>query len=230
MASGLPPVHLGLILDGNRRWAKEKGMTVYEGHKKGYENLKTIARAAFDRGIQYISAFVFSTENWKRSKKEVDYLLKLLLWVAKNETKILDKENIRVLFIGSKRNISSRVCKAINEAEERTKNNTKGTLLLCFNYGGQQEIADACTNLINEKPYIKEITPKEIEQNLYSPDVPAVDFVIRTSGEQRISNFMLWRLAYSEIMFVKTYWPEFSVEDLDDAMMEYAGRHRRYGA
>jgi undecaprenyl diphosphate synthase len=223
------PVHLGLILDGNRRWAKAQGIPAFEGHRKGYENLKTIGKAAIKRGVKYVSAYVFSTENWKRSAEEVDYLMKLLIWVAKNEVKELNRENIRVVFIGSRERLSKDVLKAMDYAEAQTKANTAGTLALCLNYGGQEEIKSAVNKVLAANPGLQEITEEQIAQNLYAPGVPPVDLLIRTSGEQRISNFMLWRANYSELLFVKQHWPAFTVEDLDAALAEYAQRNRRFG-
>lgn len=221
------PQHIGLILDGNRRWAKEQGMPTLEGHRAGYTNLKTIGKAAIKRGVKYISAYVFSTENWERSEEEVGYLMKLLLWVAQNEVEELHKENIRVRFIGSDDRLSPQIIKAIAKAEEKTRNNTGGTLALCLNYGGQQEIADAYNKMQHDG--IEVATPETIGTYLYAPEVPPVDLIIRTSGEQRLSNFMLWRAAYSELLFVDKHWPAFSVEDLDAAISEFESRQRRFG-
>ena len=223
------PMHLGLILDGNRRWAKDQGKPTYDGHRAGYENLKVIGKAAIKRGVKYVSAYVFSTENWKRSAEEVDYLMKLLLWVAKNEVKELHEENIRIRFLGEKTRLSKDIIKAITNAEEKTKDNTAGTLALCLNYGGQQEIAHAMNEILAENGQIGSITVDDIEQHLYAPDIPPVDLLVRTSGEQRISNFMLWRIAYSELLFVDKHWPAFNVDDLDMALGEYARRQRRFG-
>ena len=223
------PKHLGLILDGNRRWAKSQGLSNYEGHKKGYENLKVIAKDAIKRGIKYISAYVFSTENWQRTPEEVDYLMKLLLWVAKNEVKELDKENIRVRFLGERDPLPKEILKAIDNAEKLTKNNTKGTLALCLNYGGQQEIVASVNKFLANNPNPLSITMQDIEQNLYAADMPPVDLLIRTSGEQRISNFMLWRIAYSELIFLDKHWPAFGVDDLDEVLDIYSQRQRRFG-
>jgi undecaprenyl diphosphate synthase len=223
------PVHLGLILDGNRRWAIENGMPTLEGHRKGYENLKTIGTEAIRQGIQYVSAYVFSTENWNRSKHEVDYLMKLLLHIAKTEVKELHKQNIRVRFLGLSEKLSQEILASIHKAEELTKDNTAGSLALCLNYGGQQEIVSAVNNVLKSSPGIHEISTADIEKNLYAPDIPPVDFMIRTSGELRISNFMLWRLAYSELYFVDTYWPAFTVTDLTRALEEFSRRKRRFG-
>lgn len=223
--TGIKLRHLGLILDGNRRWARQKGIPTMQGHKKGYENLKTIVRAAVDRGVNYISAYVFSMENWNRSKEEVKYLMDLALHLAINEVKELHKEGIRVRFLGSKERISTKLLKAIQNAEDLTRNNTRGTVAICFNYGGKQEIADAVNACKKDI-----VTPDDIEQNLYAPDVPPIDLLVRTSGEQRISGFMLWRAAYAELLFVDKYWPEFSIADLDDAIQKYEERERRFGS
>jgi undecaprenyl diphosphate synthase len=224
------PIHLGIILDGNRRWAKANGIPQLEGHRKGYENLKTIGTAALDRGIKYVSAYVFSTENWKRSQVEVKYLMRLLVWILKNEVDELNKKGVRVRIIGSKSGLDKKVVKACHDAEEITKHNTKGTLALCFNYGGYQEITDAVKNIVADGLKPEDITSETISRHLYASDIPPVDFIIRTSGEQRLSNFMLWRAAYSELYFVDKHWPAFTVEDLDEALKEYANRQRRFGA
>lgn len=222
------PTHVGIILDGNRRWAKEHGLTTLEGHKKGYDNLKEIGTAAANKGIKYLSAYVFSTENWNRQLAEVDYLMKLLVKVCTQDTEELNRENIRVRVAGSREKLTKVVTDAIESAEEKTKNNDKATLILCLNYGGQQEITDAANELIasgQSSPF----KPEDIAKHLYLPDVPAIDLVIRTSGEHRISNFMLWRAAYSELYFTNKNWPDFSVDDLEGALADYARRTRRYG-
>lgn len=224
------PAHLGLILDGNRRWATSQNMPTFEGHRKGYENLKTIVTSAFDSGVEYISAYIFSTENWNRSREEVAYLMKLLLWIAKNEVKEFNKNNVRVRFLGEDTHLSSKVVQAMRDAEAKTDKNTGGTLLLCLNYGGKQEIARAVTNLVAAKPEAKEITPEMIQEYLYEPQVPDLDLIIRTSGEQRISNFMLWRAAYSELYFVDVHWPAFTVKHLKRALSEFSERQRRFGS
>ena len=223
------PMHLGVILDGNRRWARVQGLPTLEGHRKGYENLKTIALAARDRGVSYLSAYVFSTENWNRSQEEVAYLMNLLKWVLGHEVAILHKENIRVRFLGSRHGLSQTIQAAIDAAEDKTKDNVSGTLAFCLNYGGKQEIADACRRLVELGTAPEAITTKAIEQQLYAPDIPPVDLIIRTSGEQRLSNFMLWRAAYSELYFVDKHWPAFTADDLDLALAEYARRTRRFG-
>jgi len=224
------PNHLGLIMDGNRRWAKEKGLRPFEGHRRGYLRLKKIALAAFDRNVHYVSAFVFSTENWNRSKEEVAYLMDLLYWVSTVELKKLDKRNIKIVFVGTKKGLSQKIIDAINAGEAKTANNTAGTLVLCLNYGGQQELSDAFANIIRQGIPADKITPELINKNLYEPSLPPLDLIIRTSGEQRLSGFMLWSAAYAELKFVLKYWPAFTVADLEDALQDYSHRHRRFGS
>lgn len=223
------PIHLGLVLDGNRRWAREHGLFTYEGHRKGYDNLKDIAKAAFDRGVKYVSAFVFSTENWDRAKSEVNYLMGLTRRILTQDVIEFNEQNIKLVWFGNESRLSKKLIKLIRDAEELTKNNTKGTLCLCFNYGGHQEIADAFRKILESGKGSSVITPDLINKYLYQPDVPKVDLVVRTSGEQRLSGFMLWRIAYSELYFVNKHWPDFSEEDLDNALDFYAGRERRFG-
>ena len=223
------PTHLGIILDGNRRWAKSKNLPNLEGHRIGYQNLKGITQYAFDKGIKYVSAYIFSIENWSRTKEEVKYLMGLILNVLTKEVSDLNKSDIRVVCLGSRDRLSNRILKAIDSAEEKTKNNSSGTLCLCFNYGGYQEIVDAVKKIIKSNIPTEKINNKVIEASLYAPDVPAVDLIIRTSGEHRISGFMLYRSAYSELYFTNKHWPEFKEKDLDDALADYALRQRRFG-
>ena len=223
------PIHVGLILDGNRRWARKHGLTVAEGHRQGYLNFKTITKAAMKRGVKYLSAFIFSSENWQREKSEVHDIMKILSWVLRHEVKELHKEGIRVRVIGSKMRFGAAMLRAILHAEELTKDNTRGTLLLCLDYGGQQEIVEAVKRIASSGIDPEDITPDLITHHLYAPDVPPLDLIIRTSGEQRLSNFMLWESAYSELAFTKTYWPDFSEKDLQSALDNYAQRRRRYG-
>lgn len=224
------PTHLGLILDGNRRWAVAEGLPTFDGHKCGYENLKTIGEAAIDRGVKFVTAFVFSTENWNRAKDEVKYLMELLVWVVNHEVEEMHKKGIKVVFLGAEVRMSKKNLKLIRQAEAKTKDNSRGTLALCLNYGGQTEIAEAFQKMIAAGVNPDEVTPKVIREYLYHPEIPDVDFIIRTSGEQRLSNFMLWRAAYSELYFTaEKHWPAFTVEDLDKALQDYGERARRFG-
>lgn len=224
----LLPIHVGLVLDGNRRWARSQNLPQLEGHRTGYNNLKDIAKHAADRGIKYLSAFIFSTENWNRSKEEVGYLMNLAYTLLTRDVKELNKENIRVLWLGSRERVSEKLQKAIDKAVDLTKNNTRGTLCLCFNYGGRQEIVNAAQKLIDSG--VKTVTEESISSAIYESEVPDVDFLIRTSGEVRTSGYMLWRAAYAELYFVDKYWPGFTRDDFDAALEDYANRHRRFGS
>lgn len=224
------PVHLGIILDGNRRWATDNGLPKHEGHRHGYDVLKQICDAAFERGIKYLTAYVFSIENWQRPPIEVKFLMDLLYWVATHEVDEFHKKNIRLVFLGKEQPLAPKILKVIAAAEEKTKDNTGGTLSFCLNYGGQTEIAEAVQKVMRSGIKPEDVTPEVIRQHLYHPEIPDVDLIIRTSGEQRLSNFMLWRAAYSELYFeARKHWPAFTVEDLDAALADYAARSRRFG-
>ena len=203
--------HLGIIADGNRRWAKERGLPTIEGHKKGLETIETLVRAAAEAGVPYISFYVFSTENWGRSADEVKYIMKLAETRILKYAEKLAKNNARLLVLGSKEKIAPTLASCIEKAEKITSKCTGITVCFCFNYGGEQEIADAA-NIAMEAD--REITPQTIRKHLYHPEVPDIDMVVRTSGEERISGFMLWRAAYAELMFVKKFFPELETEDL----------------
>jgi undecaprenyl diphosphate synthase len=223
------PRHLGLILDGNRRWAREHHLSVYEGHKAGYRNMETILDAALDRGVEYVSVYAFSTENWSRSADEVKQLMRLFLWIFKHELENLKHHGVRVRVLGNKLRIGKALLRAVHHAEEETRDSTRGTLLFCLDYGGQQEIVEAMKQLVAEGTPVRDITAQRISEQLQTNGVPPVDLIIRTSGEQRLSNFMLWQAAYSEFMFTPTKWPDFSVEELHKMLDTYAQRHRRFG-
>lgn len=222
----IKPTHVGIILDGNRRWARANNIPTLEGHRAGAQNIKVIGDLMVERGIKFFSAYTFSTENWSRSKDEVKYLMALILKFLKKDVEYLHQKNIRMRWFGEEYNLSSKMIKALKDAEELTKNNKKGTLNLCFNYGGQQEIVDSCNKLLANG---KKITKEAISKALYCSDVPSLDLVIRTSGERRISNFMLWRVAYSELYFTDVMWPDFDEKELDKALCDYNSRQRRFG-
>ena len=223
------PQHLGIILDGNRRWAKARGLPTLEGHRQGSDVFKEVSQAAFDRGVKYLSAFVFSTENWSRTEEEVGYLMKLVVRVVKTYLKEVDQNGVRIVILGRRDGLRRSVLKAIEEAEAKTAHNTRGTIALCFNYGGKEELVDAVKDMISKGTKPEEVTADAIAQSLYSPEIPPVDFMIRTSGEQRTSGFMLYRAEYAELYFTDKYWPDFGVADLDDALAEYSHRQRRFG-
>jgi len=223
------PQHIGFIIDGNRRWAREHGFNLIEGHRQGKTTLKQIAEACEERGIKYLSAYVFSTENWKRDPSEVRDLMKLLMWMLKHEMKELHRRGIRLRILGSRLRLGKAMVRAIHDAEQLTADNQRCTLLLCLDYGGQQEIADAIKQIVAEGVEPEAITPELINKYLYAPDVPPIDLIIRTSGEQRLSNFMMWQSIYSEFVFDPVYWPDFTPQHLDAALAEYARRQRRFG-
>jgi len=224
------PNHIGFILDGNRRWAKSRNMLAKEGHRKGYQNLKTIGLDCLDRGVEYVSAYVFSNENWRRKESEVSYLMDLVLWVAKNELDVLHDKGVKLKVLGSRENLSKKVINAIEDAEEKTKNNKNGTFALCFNYGGEQEIVDATRKLIATGIKAKDVTRESFEKCLYASEVPPIDLLIRTSGEKRLSGFMLYRSSYAELYFVDKNWPDFNEDDLSAAIDDFSSRLRRFGS
>lgn len=223
------PRHIGYIVDGNRRWAKANGLPAYEGHLAGYNAIHEVAIETFDAGVEYMSVYIFSTENWQRSEDEVGKLMGLVLKLLTADLPIFDEHNIRLRILGSRDRVSSKILKAIDAAEARTADNTAGTLAVCFNYGGQLEIVDACKKIVQSGAAVDEITPTLISQNLYAPEVPPIDLVVRTSGEQRLSNFMLWRAAYSELLFLDKPWPDMTKDDVTAILKEYSRRHRRFG-
>ena len=223
------PNHIGFIVDGNRRWAKQHGLPTYEGHLAGYNAIQEIVTAAYDAGVKYASAYIFSTENWKRSEDEVSRLMGLVLKLLTSDLPIFEKNNIKLKVLGSRERVSNRILEAIDNAEAVTAKNTGGTLALCFNYGGQLEIADAVKKIIKSGVSADDVTTELIAQNLYAPEMPPIDIVVRTSGEQRLSNFMLWRVAYSEIMFIDKMWPDMTKSDVTDIIKEYSKRSRRFG-
>ncbi len=223
------PQHVGLILDGNRRWARERGLPTLDGHSRGYDNLKDVAKLAIDRGVRYVSAYIFSTENWNRTPKEVKYLMDLAYRMLTKDVAELNREQIRVVWVGSRDKVSQKLITAIEKAEEATQGNARGTLALCFNYGGQDELVDAARRIAAKNLQPEEITREVLEEALYAPEVPPVDLLIRTSGEQRLSGYMLYRAAYAELYFTDQYWPDFTEEDLDAALAEYVRRERRHG-
>jgi len=221
------PNHLGIIIDGNRRWAEEKGLPVFEGHKEGLETVKKTVTWCKERGIKILTLFVFSTENWKRSKKEVGYLMKLLKQAfSKENVQKIYKEEIKVRVIGQREGLARPLQKSIKEVERLTKNNQKMILNFALSYGGRAEIVQAFKNIIKKKLPLKEITEDVVSQNLWTSDL---DLIIRTGKEQRISNFLIWQGAYSELYFSKKYWPDFTEKDLDTILRGFARRQRRFG-
>lgn len=223
------PVHIGFIVDGNRRWAKSHGLPAYEGHLAGYNGLQDVLLKTLEAGVEYASAYIFSTENWKRNQDEVKRLMRLIMKLLTSDLHILQEKNVRLRILGTRENLGKAIIRAIDNAEEATKNNTAGTLALCFNYGGQLEITDAVKKIVRSGVPADNITPELIAQNLYAPDIPPCDLIVRTSGEQRLSNFMLWRAAYSEFIFLDKNWPDVTGDDVSAILDEYTKRGRRFG-
>ena len=227
------PRHVAIIMDGNGRWAAERGLPRAEGHRRGVEALRRTVRAAGEIGIRYLTIFSFSAENWSRPASEIGELMGLLRRFIRNDLAELHKSNVRVRVIGERVGLDPDIERLLVEAEELTKNNDGLTLVVAFNYGGRQEITRAARRIAEEvargrlKP--ADITAETVGGLLDAPDVPDPDLIIRTSGEQRLSNFLLWQSAYSELVFVPTYWPDFDRAALEAAIREYQQRERRFG-
>ena len=220
------PKHVGIILDGNGRWAKERGLKRTAGHLAGYKNLLKLSKYVLDKGTKYLSVFAFSTENFNRPQEEVDYLMDLFMKGFSEDRGYFMKENIKVVFSGRRDRLSDKVLDAMDKMEEETKNNTLGVLNICLNYGGRAEIIDAVNKIIKDGK--KEIDEEMFKKYLYN-DLPDIDFMIRTSGEVRISNFMLWQISYAELYFPKCYFPDFNEQEYDKALEEFTKRDRRFG-
>lgn len=229
MSDNIIPHHVGYVVDGNRRWAKKHGIPAYEGHLAGYNALQDVVQATFDAGVEFVSAYIFSTENWKRSQEEVGHLMGLVLKLLTSDLHLFNDNSIRLKILGSTEQVSDKILAAINDAEATTADNTRGTLAVCFNYGGQLEIADAVKEIIRSGVPAEDITPDVIAQNLYYPEIPPCDLIVRSSGEQRLSNFMLWRAAYSEFIFRDKLWPDMTKDDVTAILEEYSRRSRRFG-
>lgn len=220
------PNHIAIIMDGNGRWAKKRGLSRSMGHQEGYKTLKKIAKYILNKGVNILTVYAFSTENFKRSKDEVDFLMNLFIKGFKKDSSYFNKENIKVIFSGRDEPLRDDVLEAMHSLEEQTKNNTKGILNICLNYGGRAEIVDAVNKIIKDD--IKEITEESFNNYLYH-NLPDVDLLIRTSGELRISNFLLWQISYAEMSFPKCYFPDFNEKEFDKCLIEYNHRDRRFG-
>ncbi len=221
--------HIAIIMDGNRRWAKEKHLPSAMGHQKGVDSLRSTMRL-FDRfGIKYLTVYAFSTENWNRKKEEVEFLMGLLAKTLLNELDDMHKENVRIRFLGDLTKLSKNLVDIVKNAENKTKDNTGVNLNIAFNYGSRDEITNALKAIIQEGLKSEDITEDTISNHLYTKDIPDPDLLIRTGGEKRISNYLLWQLAYSEIYVTDTYWPEFDENELSKAIVEFEHRNRRFG-
>ena len=227
------PQHIAIIMDGNRRWAKKRGLPVGLGHKEGAKTLEKIVRYANKRGIKYITVYAFSTENWKRAEEEVKTLMSLFQSYLDDYSKRADSENIKVKIIGSRDGLSEKMKDSISKCMERTKNNTGVVFNIALNYGSRNEIVSAVKNIAyevkNGNINVEEITEDTISNSLYTAGEPDPDLLIRTSGELRLSNFLLWQLAYTEFLFVDKHWPDFSEEDIDMAIEVFQKGNRKFG-
>jgi undecaprenyl diphosphate synthase len=228
-----PPVHVAIIMDGNGRWAAARGLPRREGHRRGVEALRNIVKAAGELGIKYLTIYSFSAENWSRPADEIEDLMGLLKRFVRNDLADLHKNDVRVRVIGERTTLKPDIRALLDEAEELTKNNSGSTLVVAFNYGAQQEIAHAARKLA-EQVSRGELRPDQIDAaklaaELHTKDIPDPDLIIRTSGEQRLSNFLLWQAAYSEFVFVPTHWPDFDKAALQGAIDEFHKRERRFG-
>jgi len=227
------PKHIAIIMDGNGRWAKERGLPRTVGHRKGINRIKEILKAADKLGVKYITFFAFSTENWQRPKKEVDMLMHALDNFLRNQLRDLNKNNIRLIVIGEDDPLPEYLRKRIKEAEDSTRKNSGLVAIIALNYGGRAEIINAAKRfalgVASGRETADNLTPELFSGLLYTAVIPDPDLLIRTSGEMRISNFLLWQLSYAELYFPKKYWPEFSPKDLEKAIKEYQNRERRFG-
>lgn len=225
------PAHVGLIMDGNRRWAKERNLPAFEGHRLGYGKMKLAPDWFFARGVKIISFYAFSTENWNRLREEVNYLMKLLEQAV--EHSLLEqakKSGYRILISGRLEELPGDLPAKCLEIMAQTKANRQGIVNICLNYGGRAELVDAARKLIKNKVELEQVHEGMIKKYLYQDELPDPDIIVRTSGEQRLSGFLLWQSAYSELLFMKKYWPDFEESDVDVILKEYAARKRRFGS
>lgn len=225
--------HIAIIMDGNRRWAKEHFVPTAIGHQKGAQALKNTLKACSSFGIKYLTVYAFSTENWNRKPDEVEFLMDLLAKTIENELDEMNSANVHIKFIGNISKLSNSLRKILENAENTTKNNTGVHLQIAFNYGAKDELTMAMKNIAlkvkNNELDIDDITQDTISNELYTAGIPNPDLLIRTGGEVRVSNYLLWQIAYSEILILDKYWPEFDKEELEKAILEFDNRNRRYG-
>lgn len=223
------PQCVGMILDGNRRWAKARGIPKLEGHRAGYEKLKETARWAFEAGVKTLLVYAFSTENWQREADEVSYLMQLLKWALQHEVEIFMKEETRVRIIGDRARFSEDIQTLMRRVEEKTAQNKKGTIGILLSYGGRAEIVSAAKELARSAIAPDAVTEEEFSKHLWTAGIPDPDLIIRTGGVMRLSNFLTWQSVYSELFFLETLWPDFTKEEFTSILSEYAERERRFG-
>ena len=221
--------HIAIIMDGNRRWAKEKGLPTPAGHKKGVDALRATVRACDDLGVKYLTVYAFSTENWNRKKEEVDFLMDLVAITLENELDEMHKENVKISFIGDLKKLSDKLQRVVYNAQDKTNNNTGVNLQIALNYGARDEITNAVKKIVQLGISSEDVTPDLISKNLYTSEIPDPDILIRTGGEKRLSNYLLWQIAYSEVIVIDDFWPEFGKNKLINCIEEFNSRHRRYG-
>ena len=223
------PKHIAIIMDGNGRWAKEKGKLRVEGHKKGAENIEKIIDYSIKLGVKYLTVYAFSTENWKRPEAEVKALMKLFAKYLDDKKEELKKQGVKLLVTGTEENIPNKLLKKIRNTEEYLSDCNQITLNIAFNYGGRKEIVDGINKILKENRGNEEINEEEFKKYMYRPEIPDPELVIRTSGEFRVSNFLLWEIAYSEFYVTNVYWPDFDEREYDLAIASYNKRDRRFG-
>lgn len=224
------PNHIGLIIDGNRRWAKEKGLSGLEGHLKGSQKLTELAQYIWDMGVKILTVYAFSTENWNRSEEEVNYLMKMMGdYLLDKNIETYHKKGIKILVIGQKERLEKGLQDKIAKTEEKTKNNKNGVLVLAISYGGRAEIIEAIKKIAREKVAEEEINEKMFDDFLWTKGLPHPELIIRSGGEQRLSNFLTWQSAYSELYFSPKFWPDFTCKDIDEAIADYSKRQKRFG-
>lgn len=225
--------HIAIIMDGNRRWAKNHMLPSAVGHQKGVESLKSTMRSFNKFGIKYLTVYAFSTENWNRKKEEVDFLMNLLAKTLTDELDEMHEENVKIKFVGNIEKLNPKLIEILKNAENKTKNNTGVNLQIAFNYGARDEIVNAVKKIaqkaLDGEIKIEEIDEKLVSENLYTAKIPDPDLLIRTGGEKRISNYLLWQIAYSEVYVTEKFWPEFDENALTEAILEFEKRNRRYG-
>jgi len=224
-----PPQHVAIIMDGNGRWARKRGLLRLAGHNAGGDNIRPVVKIFADHGVKYLTIYMFSTENWNRPRIEVAGLLGLLAKKIDRETRTFHQDNIRLLHLGRLDRLSQKLREKVQAAVELTKNNTGLTLCLAFDYGGRDEIVQAVRRIASAGIADDNIDESVFVRHLYSPDIPDPDLVIRTGGESRLSNFLLWQAAYSELYFTPVLWPDFGLSDIEEALSEYRRRQRRFG-
>jgi undecaprenyl diphosphate synthase len=223
------PVHVAIIMDGNGRWAKERGLSRQEGHRAGTENIRRIIHYLGERGVKYLTLYAFSTENWARPRPEVRALMSLIGRVIKREVKELNERGVRLVHVGRLENLAPGLRRQVTDAIELTKNNTEMTVAVAFDYGGRAEIVDAVRRIIEDRVEASKVDEEMISSYLYTAGMPDPDLVVRTAGEMRLSNFLIWQAAYAEYYSTPIFWPDFGPENVEEALREYAKRERRFG-